>query len=864
MNLSSFLKTTSWLLWAALLTAQDFNVKSKTDFIDVVEPIITKGEREIYQKLPDQDARRYFQSIFWYKRDEDPQTSENAYRRTFFERRQIALAQFSEQNKSGEQTDRGRIFILLGDPEEVTQRRLDAGLRSGYEEVWHYPSRNLEFRFIYDGRGSGYELQDRAGWEKKLEEVRDQQVLDRAEPYRMTSIPLTLPNLGFTKDIEHLAADDRRQIDFDVRYQLLGGGDNQTEILVGIRFNDASGRGIDLNLAAFNPYKHKELDFKKRIAGTNGTWEFFTVVLEHDQYDMVMRIKDRDDRESIQRTRLNVPAIHSLPSASDLFLAGGLQRIPLQGFDADKRFAFDRLYFPLGEDDFSQAERLYVLQFFYQVDSLPEPTFFLNGRQVSARLEQSGKVEHGYRGVWSLPKPTGTGGQFYLRSSYRLPGRTEVKEFFSQPFNSASHPSLVGAEAGSVEIAQPSDLNLINLNRVVVKPAENLTVKKVTVFLNNDAVLEMTQPPWMSDFPEGIAAVSGEYTLTALVEAEQGVYKVSKTLTPQRIDDGVQTRLVQVYFNAYDADLKFVSDLDFDKIEVIADGNKVKPQEVEKVDEPITYCFLIDHSYSMRETFNGNMRAVKKMIQSMRPQDKGYFVTFSDKYTQYLQPNQSKAVLEAVLDTIHLQNPNPRYTDKFYEENQTYLYDAAIAAIHSLLQYPGRKVIVLVTDGIGSEAFYTRNGLLNYAQANEVVIYSLWLDNNPGLSDDEVAFLQKEMGGGEKLARTIGLSRFFGKKDARKNYIRGKVQRGAITEGVVEMLAEESGGFHYRIFRADRSVVASYVRDIEEAVQNQFRMTLSLPVSLKTQELEVTYGDPNVEIRSKSKIRVRKTNPLVD
>lgn len=237
---------------------------------------------------------------------------------------------------------------------------------------------------------------------------------------------------------------------------------------------------------------------------------------------------------------------------------------------------------------------------------------------------------------------------------------------------------------------------------------------------------------------------------------------------------------------------------------------------------------------------------------------------FDNQYVQYMEPNSSKDVMLAVLNSLAVQRANPRQSDQLYVENETFLYDAVIASIHNQHQYPGRKVTILVTDGIGTEGIYRRSGMLSYARENDVVLYSLWLDNNPELSDEETGFLQKEQGRTEKVFRAIGLTRFFRKKDSRKNYIGDKIRKGSINQGAVKILAEESGGFHYRIFKADRTLIKEYVGDIEQAVQNQYVMSLNLPVSLSIQEVNVYSEDPDISIRCRSHVKVRQSNPLTE
>ncbi|CAM2008581.1 GWxTD domain-containing protein [Acanthopleuribacter pedis] len=867
--------------FCGLLSAQKLDLGPSEDFLAIVDPIMTQGEREIYAKLPNRDAKRYFQGIFWYKRDPEPQTVGNAFRLGFFERRQIAISQFGEGETPGHRTDRGRILLLMGDPEDVKQRKLSqTGLIQGYEEVWHYPSRNMSFRFLYDTRNNSYRLKAPEDLEAQLESVRLAYVLDRAEPYRLSSRALTLPYLGFTKDIENLASEDRQELRYNLSYAFFRGDQNRTQIMVNLTFADASRRGVDINLAAYDPYQHKVVDFKKRFDVVNYEMQRFSVVMEPDQYDIVLRLKDRDGRESVDRRRIDVPRLGGGGiGASSMLIASGLAQIPLEGFVTPKQFVFDNRYFPL-QDNFTGVAlaRLFVFRRYYETEQVPPSRFVVNGTPVTGVVEATAASGDGLsvvyrldgvslrpgwnevRGAWQRASGDWAADAVMLNSSTHVPEQAKAQpvSLLLQQAKEARDGAVDG-----VAMVLPGRDDAAALDRVVMR-ADGHTIHAMHVFLNDRLVLARYQDPWDVSVDQGLFSISGENNLTAVLETDRGLFKVTKELKPLKADEKIRTRLVEVFFNAYDEELKFKNDLDLSQLEVSVDGESTKPVRVEKLEEPITYCFLVDTSYSMKASYRSNIGALKRYIESMRPMDRGFFVAFSDRYDQYLEPNQSKAVLLSVADALKLQTPNPKQADKLYEENETYLYDAVIASIHSLLQYSGRKVMVVVSDGIGTEGEYSRNGMLSYARENDVVVYSLWLDNNPGLSDDETAFLQKETGKAEKFVRAIGLSRLFAKKDAKKNYISDKVRFSSINQGVMKILAEESGGFHYRIFRADRSKIREYVRDIEEAANTMYAMTLNLPVSVKTQEVRIDSPDESVNIRAKTHIKVRKTNPLLD
>jgi GWxTD domain-containing protein len=859
-----------WLLFCgSALLAQELNLKAKEDFLDVVAPIITRGERDIYQSLPDFSARQYFEAIFWYKRNPEPATTGNPFRRLYFERRQVAKLQFQEGNTPGFRTDRGETLLLLGEPADVVQNKLpQSGLRAAFEEIWKYPDHDLELRFVYDGLRPQYVLEDKERHERGFERIRNSQVLDRAEPYISRPAPLTLPNLGFTKDVENLVAEDKFEIGFDASYAFFRGDLNRTELMVGITFRDASDRGMTINLAAYDPYDNKVEDFKQRIQPVNGRMHKFSIVIEPDQYELVLRLEDQDGREAINRQTLDIPHIDPRePSASSLLAASELQTIPLQGFREPKKFVFGERFFAVANTFPVDQDQLFLMQHFYNFESNPEVSFYLDHKPVKANLVQRIEDTESIRMVYAVALNGKDPAKHIIKSIYQAPDGDLV----ASPLTIAAPKDNLSAdlpgkatETDKIRLVFPAQLEAERLDRVTIRPEEGLTIRRMYVYLNGKLRLERSKAPWEVDFEDKDFSISGVNTLVVVADTDQGLLKLERELKPLRVDQNIRTRVVRIYFNAFNENLDFVTDLDFNTLSVEVDGNVIKPREIYKLEEPITYCLLVDSSYSMKDSFEGNVGAVRKFIQSIRPIDQAFVVSFNNQYLKHMNANKSKDVLLAVADSLQVQRPNPKYADRFYIENETFLYDSVISTIHALHQYPGRKVILLVSDGIGEEGIYRRSAMLSYARENDVVIYSLWVDNNPELSDDETAFLQKERTRAEKVARAIGLTRFFAKKDSRHNYISQKIRKASINQGAVKILAEESGGFHYRVFKADRTLIREYVEDIERAIQTQYVMTLDLPFFHGKQPVEIYTTDPEISIRNKSHVKVRKSNPLVD
>ena len=92
--------------------------KAYVEWISDVDLILTQSERDAWKKLGTDDEREKFIEDFWHSRDPDPDTVENEFKEQFFERVAHANEHFSS-GKAGRFTDRGRIYIKFGKPDEV-------------------------------------------------------------------------------------------------------------------------------------------------------------------------------------------------------------------------------------------------------------------------------------------------------------------------------------------------------------------------------------------------------------------------------------------------------------------------------------------------------------------------------------------------------------------------------------------------------------------------------------------------------------------------------------------------------------------------------------------------------------------------
>jgi len=123
--------------------------------------VITDEERKAFKKLATDDERERFIEEFWRRRDPDPDTDENEFKEEYYERIAYANEHFAS-GVPGWKTDRGRIWIMYGKPDERETHPMGGSYdRPSYEgggSTSTYPFEIWFYRYLA-GVGSGVEIE---------------------------------------------------------------------------------------------------------------------------------------------------------------------------------------------------------------------------------------------------------------------------------------------------------------------------------------------------------------------------------------------------------------------------------------------------------------------------------------------------------------------------------------------------------------------------------------------------------------------------------------------------------------------------------------------------------------------------------
>ncbi len=148
-------KTTATMTFKNVWPGMPRSLKNVDVAIDVLRLIATEASMDSMQSGGFNERRDALER-FWAQRDPTPGTIMNEAMTEFYRRVDHTRAAFATMQESdGLKTDRGRIYILNGQPTRV-DRTLNPAM--GYTETWTYEKTKRIFTFVDERRNGNYRL----------------------------------------------------------------------------------------------------------------------------------------------------------------------------------------------------------------------------------------------------------------------------------------------------------------------------------------------------------------------------------------------------------------------------------------------------------------------------------------------------------------------------------------------------------------------------------------------------------------------------------------------------------------------------------------------------------------------------------
>jgi len=194
----------------------------------------------------------------------------------------------------------------------------------------------------------------------------------------------------------------------------------------------------------------------------------------------------------------------------------------------------------------------------------------------------------------------------------------------------------------------------------------------------------------------------------------------------------VDVDVVSILASVRDKRGALVPNLQKDDFTVLEEG---KAQSIKyftrETDLPLTIGLLIDVSGSQRNLIDIERNAASQFFsQVLRKKDEAFLISFGEE-TELLQDYTGSArLLTQGLNGLRVSSGvggiSPGPVPTIGDPRGTVLYDAIyLAASEKLKTEVGRKVIVVITDGVDQGSRLTRNQAIEAAQKADAVIYSI-------------------------------------------------------------------------------------------------------------------------------------------
>jgi Ca-activated chloride channel family protein len=275
-----------------------------------------------------------------------------------------------------------------------------------------------------------------------------------------------------------------------------------------------------------------------------------------------------------------------------------------------------------------------------------------------------------------------------------------------------------------------------------------------------------------------------------------------------------RTETVPIYATVLDRYGEIVRSLSREDFDVFDEGHLQDLTLFEAGLQPITAVVMVDASASMTLNLRRALGAAEQFIVRLLPGDRARVGTFSDRVDVSPEFTADRDVLLRALRDIHFGNP-------------TRLWDAVDRTVADLSPIGGRRVLMVLTDGMDTASTVLPEGVLARARASEAMIYVVQFRSTPQASLAE-------------FLKPPSASEFF--RDDRFRFRESPM--------VLARLARQSGGGMFPLAQYD-DVNATFTQVMQE-LHFQYVLGFTPPASDgRLHSIEVRVRRPDLTVRAR-------------
>jgi len=288
--------------------------------------------------------------------------------------------------------------------------------------------------------------------------------------------------------------------------------------------------------------------------------------------------------------------------------------------------------------------------------------------------------------------------------------------------------ALASASISGALGAQPIDRPQQETQITVFSPTQGRTVSGVVKFwadvssptdvrlvifrVDGREVSRFSAAPF--EFELDIGPENREHTFEVIVRGSDGeLGRRTVTTPPIRVDESLDLELRQLYVTVQRSGSR-VSGLKIDDFEILDDGERQNIVTFEGGDAPVTAVLLVDASISMRgEPLKAAIAGARAFMSRLRDLDEASLVLFSDRTLLESPFLAASAITEQTFSEARA-------------EGGTALNDHLYRAMETLESRQGRRVVIVLTDGIDVHSSLNAEAARRMMQTGQSLVY--WIE----------------------------------------------------------------------------------------------------------------------------------------
>jgi Ca-activated chloride channel homolog len=255
------------------------------------------------------------------------------------------------------------------------------------------------------------------------------------------------------------------------------------------------------------------------------------------------------------------------------------------------------------------------------------------------------------------------------------------------------------------------------------------TIRLVTFYADGRSVCTVAHPPFECNWDAGPGLREHVVRAVAMLADGGRLVATSRTLTAGYVET-VEVEIVQVTATVTDGEGRFIKGLARDQFRVKEDGVPQRLTAFAGENIPLEIVVAVDVSHSMTDAMPTMKAAVRTFLSALRPADQVTLMAFNDNIVTLARRATDPAL-------------RLRAVDRLAPWGGTALYDAMLIALNTVGKQPGRRALVVFSDGEDQNSVATLKRVETRLETSDATIYTIGLGRS--VKDRDLAQVMARM-----------------------------------------------------------------------------------------------------------------------